>query len=204
MDIRRRFKADISDNHLEALFSKKKPVKKRKMTFEQSNDKKNDDTMFHIPAKLLPRTKKWDSKTKSREYKHPSHWVVEEPRILDKSMRKDILKKEEENINTIIARELGYSRGAKSLTNVRNKDISNEPTTIDPELADVQTIAKARERRHNASKKFLKSFFDKANLIASEMTEKKMIEKKKCKISALTRVPKLASGVEPSADEIIL
>lgn len=206
MDHRRRFKADISNSYIHGMFARKKPIRKQAIGAikENSSLAKLDKTVLSIPQELLPQSRKLTIQ-RDREIVKPSHWIApsaKESSLPERASKEVVFQTERESIGKRLESEQSWSRAAKSLSTAINPK-TKECDNSDVEVDDEKSLKKAKEERKNRSRQFLQAFFDKANLIAAELDKTKMIDKKQSGRNA-SRPPKLAWGVEPGADEIIL
>lgn len=194
MEQKRRFKADISNTYIQGVFSRKKPIQKSRSK-DKSALQNIDKTVFNLPTNLLPATKKWDKQPKDREYKKPDHWKIN-PYEDGKAPKDEVLKAEWHSIEKRIKGEHGWSRAVRSLSTVRN--LNNSDNVDDSDYQ--QVYAKAYRDAKNRPREFLRTFMDNVDTKTELGGDEDEKQSNKC----TARVPKIANGVEPGTDEIIL
>lgn len=193
MESRRKFKAEISNKYVQEMFARK-PNMSKQATVEPGPSKK---TVTSIPSEMLPKPKVLP---RSEEYNNPELWV--KPEKAPTLSREQVLRLEKDAIKGRLPSQQGWSRAARSLSTAiepsKKAHIRNLTDDDDDDdcLRNQRNRSKAIVERKNMSREFLESFFEKAR------SESK--KRKETSVHVVKKIPKLASGVEPGADELVL
>lgn len=180
---RRRFKAQIDAKQIDRILNKK-----RKKDVEKPDPSKTPQPkiLLGIPDHLLPQTCLTDRK---RDIGKPENWSDTKQKKLT---RKEIFKQEKLSIDSRREKEQNWNRAIRTI-NVA-LDLRQPDQVLD---ADDQVICK---------KGSLLDFFKVANSLNTELELKQDAKKRKNdeKDQSLRKIPKLAAGLDPDADEICL
>lgn len=208
MNSRKRFKADISTQYAQDIVKRRLPNFKFKQVPREDEDKDIADpqqpvisTIRYLPPEMLPQKK---PKERNREYDKPEHWVV--PEKPPKPSRDEVFKVERDNIAKRIKQQRCWSRAAnqldKAMTELQPSEAQDRDEVIDRVVLDCgpQNLTNVSKKRKNYSREFLQTFFNKARTLSAESE----IGKRNVKTVNVKKIPKLASGIKPGADEIVL
>lgn len=179
MESRKRFKADISDKYIQAMFDKsRRKRKQRTIVNSDSKAKATTNTVTSIPSDMLVQFK---VPPRQRDIAKPENWIVSHE---NKPSRSEVLKAEKDRISDFVKNQQGWSNAARNVKVATSKPQSNptrRPLVPDEENDDEffgQTSNPVKNSiqivRKNHSREFLQSFFKRASLVSAkkEVTSK--------------------------------
>lgn len=201
MDSRRKFKADISNKIVQKRFAKKPSMAKQADATTSVESKPSNKTVTSIPADMLPKLK--TPLRAEKEHSNSELWA--KPDKGPALSREEVLKVEKASIKEKLVYQRDWSRAARSLSTAM--DQPKKSSYISDPFDDDEDDNRGNRRhrpdqncieRKNLSKEFLQSFFETAKSVSKK---RKLSITKGC---GVRKIPKLASGIEPGADELIL
>lgn len=200
MDSRRKFKSDISNKIVQRRFAKKPSMAKQADTTTSVESRPINKTITSIPADMLPKLKK----PPQAEKEHSNSELWAKPDKAPALSRKEVLKVEEASIREKLVYQRNWSHAARSLSTAMDQPKKSSYIS-DPFDDEDDDRGNRRHRpdqdcieRKNLSREFLQSFFETAKSVSKK---RKLSLTKGC---GVRKIPKLASGIEPGADELIL
>lgn len=193
MSSRKRFKADINETSMKALFARKYQKCKQIDIIEREPVVKSVQA---IPSELLPGAKETRQRDRAA-YMKPENWIDDSKK--PKLTKKEVLERERININKTLDECQSWSRAARSLS-CAIKPVQKAVSLCieDVEDRDGRTKIGNTQVRKNMSREFLETFFKEAESISKQRRPKKR-PRTPTKI-----IPKLAAGLKPGTDQIIL
>lgn len=172
MESRKRFKADISDKYIQAMFDKSRRKRKQRTIVNSDPKVPTTSVIQSIPSEMLVQSK---IPPRKRDIAKPENWIVSHE---NKPSRSEVFKAEKCNINIMVKNQQGWRLSAKKLESALSKSQSNptcRPFVPDEENGDDfsgpsshPSKNSAQIVRKNHSREFLQSFFKRASLISAE------------------------------------
>lgn len=195
MESRRRFKAEISNKYVQKMFSRKTKILKQA---NPTTVEPGPSTVTSIPTEMLPQRKPLP---RSEDYYNPQRWI--KPEKAPTLSREEVFKIEKDTIKGKLPLQHGWSRAARSLSTAMEppkkshiRNLPDDDYDADEHLGNQGNRSDAIIERKNMSKEFLESFFERARSVSKK--------RKKTSVQVVRKIPKLATGIEPGADELVL
>lgn len=190
VDMKKRFKFKMSDRELDRVLS---DFSKRKKKIVKEEPQMQSKIVVGIPSTMLPQTK-----SRMRDVDRLEGAAFK--RIVAPT-KEEVLKEEKNSIDKKMAMRRDTSRTYKTLNRASH---TLKPNILDPEELDhsnVNQVIEYRCKGESRQKERLRNFFLIAEKTKDEVSKKRKLEQE---VLPIKKFPKLATGLEPGADEIFL